>query len=137
VQVELYPANVPEEAVYPRSTVDGDGVPYDGARRYRLHFDAGQLPPVDAFWSVTLYGPDMFFTANPIDRYAIGDRTPGLTRNPDGSLDLIIQHDPPAGQEGNWLPAPAGPFNLMMRLYLPRPAVLDGSYRIPPVLPVG
>jgi hypothetical protein len=129
-------ANVPEEAVYPRSIVDGDGRSYDGSTtRYRIHFVAGQLPPVDAFWSLTLYGPDGFFTANPIARYAIGDRTPGLTKNADGSLDLIVQHDAPAGKTGNWLPAPAGPFTLMLRLYLPKPSVLDGTWRPPAVLP--
>ena len=92
--------NVPQEAVYPRATVASTGRDLDGATRYRIHFAPGQLPPVGAFWSLTLYGPDGFFTANSLDRYAIGDRTPGLTRNPDGSLDLYVQHTrrPEAGQ---------------------------------------
>jgi hypothetical protein len=98
-----------------------------------LHFPAGGLPPVDAFWSVTLYGPDHFFTANPIDRYAIGDHSPGLRYGPDGSLDIYIQHDPPAGHEANWLPAPTGAFYLSMRLYLPQPPVLEGRYHYPTV----
>jgi len=128
--------NVPQEAVYPRATVASTGRDLDGTTRYRIHFAPGQLPPVGAFWSLTLYGPDGFFTANPIDRYAIGDRTPGLTRNPDGSLDLYVQHTAPAGKQGNWLPAPTGPFSLMMRLYLPKPSVLDGTWQPPAVTPV-
>ena len=92
---------------------------------------------MQAFWSVTLYGPDQFFTANAIDRYAIGDRTPGLTKNADGSLDLYVQHTPPAGHQGNWLPSPLGGFSLMLRMYLPKPEVLSGSYQIPPVVRAG
>jgi len=119
-------ANVPAEAVYAHSE-------YDGTDRYLLHFPAGGLPPVDAFWSVTMYGPDRFFIANPIDRYAIGDRTPGLQYGKDGSLDIYIQREAPAGHASNWLPAPAGPFSLTMRLYLPKPSVLDGRYQYPVV----
>lgn len=126
-------ANVPAEAVYAHSTGDSAGEPYDGAHDYVIHFDAGRLPPVHAFWSITLYGPDAFFVANPIDRYAIGDRTAGLQHGPGGSLDVYVQHDPPAGHEANWLPAPAGPFYLSMRMYLPGRAVLDGTYRYPVV----
>jgi len=88
---------------------------------------------VNAFWSVTLYGPDLFFVANPINRYAVGDRTPGLQYARDGSLDIYIQHDPPAGHESNWLPAPAGRFELTLRLYLPKAGVLDGHYEYPKV----
>jgi len=126
-------ANVPAEAVYAHASVDAQGNSLDGARRYVVHFPAGGLPPVNAFWSVTMYGPDRFFIANPIDRYAIGDRTPGLQYGADGSLDLYIQHDPPAGHAANWLPAPTGPFFLTMRLYLPKRSVLDGEYRYPTV----
>ncbi len=130
-------ANVPEEAVYPVSRADVDGVAYSGANRYLLHFDAGQLPPVDAFWSLSMYGEDNFFAENVAGRYAIGDRTQGLRYNDDGSLDLFLQHDPPAGNESNWLPAPQGEFNLMLRFYLPQEEILTGAYEIPPVEQVG
>ena len=126
-------ANVAEEAIYALSQHDADGAAYTGTRRYVLHFPPGGLPPVEAFWSLTLYGPDRFFVANSIGRYAIGDRTPGLTTNPDGSLDIYLQHDPPTGHESNWLPAPEGAFLLILRLYLPRPEVIDGRYAYPPV----
>jgi len=126
-------ANIPAEAVYAHSTGDTAGEAYDGAHDYVVHFDAGRLPPVKAFWSITLYGPDSFFVANPIDRYAVGDRTAGLQYGPGGSLDVYVQHDPPPGHEANWLPAPTGPFYLSMRLYLPDRAVLDGTYRYPVV----
>ena len=90
-----------------------------------------------AFWSLTLYGLDGFLVPNNAHRYAIGDRTPSLRRNADGSLDIFIQHDPPPGHEGNWLPSPSAPFTLMTRMYLPEPAVLDGQYRLPGVQRVG
>jgi hypothetical protein len=126
-------ANVPAEAVYAHSERDAAGASYSGARRYVLHFPRGGLPPVDAFWSVTMYGPDRFFIANPINRYAIGDRTAGLRYGTDGSLDIYIQRAVPAGHESNWLPAPAGRFILTMRLYLPKTSVLDGQYEYPKV----
>ena|SRR5437773_12265177 len=129
-------ANVPEEAVYPVSKAGPDGAAYSGQNAYVMHFEAGALPPVDAthgFWSLTLYGPDMFFVENPIKRYAIGDRTQGLTPNPDGSLDLFIQNAEPAAV-GNWLPSPTSEFVLILRLYLPQKSVLDGTYTYPPVV---
>jgi len=98
-----------------------------------LHFRLGELPPVKAFWSVTMYAPDRSFVANPINRYAIGDRTPGLQYGKDHSLDIYIQHDPPPGHESNWLPAPSGPFSLSMRLYLPKASAIEGRYRYPTV----
>ncbi len=128
-------ANVPEEAVYLTSAEDGNGDAYSGARDYVLHFPAGALPPTRAFWSLTLYGPDMFLVENAAHRYAIGDRTPGLQANADGSLDLYLEQRAPAGHESNWLPTPAGPFLLMMRVYLPEPSVLDGTYQLPAVMP--
>ena len=138
VAVFVWGANVPAEAVYAQSRVDATGVKYDAKHKYKLHFPPGQLPPVDpkfGFWSLTLYGPDMFFVANPIDRFAIGDRTPELQKNPDGSLDLYVQHDEPADHTGNWLPAPAdGAFVLIFRMYLPQQAVLDGTYALPGVV---
>ena len=126
-------ANVPAEAVYAHTTRDATGAPLSGANRYVVHFARGNLPPVKAFWSVTMYGPDLFFVANPIDRYAIGSHTSGLRDNPDGSLDLYVQHEAPVGHESNWLPAPAGAFFLTMRLYLPESSVLEGRYDYPPV----
>lgn len=131
-------ANVPAEAVYPLSRADGAGAPYDGTKQYKMHFAASELPPVDAtsgFWSVTLYSAkDMFFVENAIHRYAIGDRTPGLSYGADGSLDLYIQNTAPAGHEANWLPAPPSPFVLILRLYLPPTAVQEGKYVVPPVV---
>lgn len=138
----LWGANVPEESVYAASRVDVMGQAYTGEKNYVLHFDAVNLPPVNpdnGFWSLTLYGPDHFFTANAINRFAIGDRTPGLTFNADGSLDIYIQSDAPEGREDNWLPAPPasgpdhGAFTLMLRFYLPEQTVLDGTYAYPSV----
>jgi hypothetical protein len=118
---------------------DGRSPIFTGDGPYRLSFAAGQLPPVDGFWSLTMYEatPDgqFFLTPNPIDRYAIGDRTRGLKTNPDGSLDIWIgRSDPGGGRSANWLPAPAkGPFSMTLRTYLPRTDLLDGRYRLPPV----
>jgi hypothetical protein len=126
-------ANLPEDAIYPMTLIDADGQPLTGANRYRLHFDKDELPPALAFWSVTLYDNEGFQVANPSNRFAIGDRDP-LTYNADGSLDLHIQPDSPGSdKESNWLPAPAGPFNLTMRLYYPKPAALDGTWAPPAV----
>ena len=130
-------ANVPAEAVYAISIADSGGAPYTGTNAYVVRFEAGQLPPVDAdsgFWSLTLYGPDRFFVDNPLDRYAIGDRTAGLVYGTDGSLEIHIQNEAPIGEESNWLPAPAGEFTLMLRLYLPSEQVLSGSYPYPAVV---
>jgi hypothetical protein len=126
-------ANQPEDAVYPFLLADADGKPLDGSSRYVIHFDADSLPPVDGFWSVTMYDGQGFQVANPIVRFAIGDRD-DLRFNPDGSLDLYLQHDNPGpGKEANWLPAPEGPLGVTMRLYSPRPAILDGTWTPPPV----
>ena len=123
----------PEEAIYPMAPLDGDGKPLTGASRYVLHFAKEDLPPADAFWSLTMYGADQFFVANPLDRFAIGDRD-RLAFNADGSLDLYIQKDSPgAGKEANWLPAPDGPFTMNLRLYLPRRPATEGSWTPPPV----
>jgi hypothetical protein len=127
------------EATYPIAWRDGAGQALDGSRRYRLHFTPGALPPVDAFWSITLYDSrDYMLVDNPIDRYAIGDRTPGLRRDADGGLTLHIAHAPPAdaAARANWLPAPPGGFYLCLRAYLPRAELLDGRYALPPVTPV-
>jgi hypothetical protein len=130
-------ANLLADALYPLSRSDVEGQAYHGSNSYTLHFEADALPPVGAFWSLTLYNDRQFFVDNPINRYAIGDRD-ALEFNADGSLTLLIQHESPGeGRESNWLPAPAGSFNLIMRLYLPRPEVLDGTWRMPGVRRVG
>lgn len=128
-------ANVAEEAVYPVARVDAEGEPLDGSggATYRITFPPGELPPVDAFWSLSAYGDDMFFAEHPSGRYTIGDRTPDLVRAGDGSLEIVLSHDEPAAAGANWLPVPDGPFVLMLRLYLPRSPVLAGSYEYPPV----
>jgi hypothetical protein len=120
------------------TTLSHVGEPLDGSRSYRLHFEHDRLPPVAAFWSLSIYEimPDkrLFFADNPIRRYSIGDRTPDLRRNQDGSLDLHIQHASPGGaRESNWLPAPAGPFALILRAYLPGPGLIAGTYAPPPL----
>lgn len=129
----------PVEAMYMRGQGEAGGT-YDGTRPWRLHFPSDRLPPVDSFWSLSLYEatPDgqFFFADNPLNRYAIGDRTLGLAYNPDGSLDIWIGADSPGSErESNWLPSPAGPFALFMRAYLPQASLLEGQYRLPPVLP--
>ena len=113
---------------------DAQGQPLDGSKAYSLHFAAGQLPPVNAFWSLTLYdGKTQLLAANPLKRYALGDRSPGLQYDADGGLTLTLQANAPT-QQGNWLPTPSGPFNLILRLYLPQPAALDGSYPLPTIV---
>jgi hypothetical protein len=129
-------ANRPQDAIYPTSETDADGKIYSGANKYVLHFDKGQLPPVDAFWSLTMYDGDYFFVENPLNRYSISARQ-DLKKNDDGSVDLYLQHDSPgAEKESNWLPAPVGRFIPMFRLYWPKetpPSIIDGSWTIPPV----
>lgn len=126
-------ANVPEDAIYPINLGDADGQPLDGKHRYVIRFEKNQLPPVDAFWSVTPYDADGFPVANAINRLAIGDRD-ALVTNADGSLELFLQHaSPGAAREPNWLPVPKGGFNLTMRLYSPRAAAIDGAWSPPPV----
>jgi hypothetical protein len=130
-------ANLPEDTVYPRATMDRDNEPLTGQRRYTIFFDRGEAPPVNGFWSLTMYNERQVFVENSINRYAIGDRD-SLRYNEDGSLMLYIQHDSPgAERESNWLPAPEGLFNLMLRLYWPKPAILDGEWAPPPIHRVG
>jgi hypothetical protein len=121
------------EAAYPSVFLDEHGEQLNGARKYVLHFD--ELPPVDAFWSVTMYDiPKFYLVANPINRYSIGDRTPGLQYNADGSLDIYLQHESPGpDKEANWLPAPLGDFRPILRMYQPRPEALDGTFVLPPI----
>lgn len=126
--------NLPEEALYPVGRIDSAGRPLDGRHAYRIVFPKGKLPPVGAFWSITLYDDDGFMVPNAIQRYAIGDRTPGLVRRADGALELRLQARAPEGPLGaNWLPAPAAPFYLMMRLYIPGKAALDGRWQPPAI----
>jgi len=132
-------ANRPHDAIYPTSQKDGSGLlarAYSGTEKYVMHFDKGQLPPVRGFWSLTMYDGEYFFVANPLNRYSISERQK-LKPNADGSVDLYLQKDSPgADKESNWLPAPAGKFILMLRLYWPdedAPSILDGSWVIPPV----
>jgi hypothetical protein len=129
-------ANLPADAVYPTSPKDAEGNPYSGANTYVMHFDQGRMPPADAFWSMTMYDEHYFFVDNPLDRYTVGSRT-DFRENADGSVDVHIQKDSPGkDREANWLPAPAGPFVLMLRLYMPSPtppSILDGTWTIPPV----
>jgi len=127
-------ANQPEDAVYPINIGEADGQPLRGESKYVLHFNKDELPPVDAFWSVTMYDAEGFQVANPINRFAIGDRD-ALKYNADGSLDLYFQHDNPGGAlEANWLPSPAsGILGVTMRLYAPKQPVLDGRWNPPAV----
>ena len=125
------------EAVYAQVFLDENDEPLDGAHRYELHLE--QPPPVNAFWSLTMYDADKFYlVANPIERYSIGDRTPGLVYGDDGSLTLYLQHDRPAEEHvANWLPTPLGTFRPIMRMYLPAAPILDGSYQLPAIQRVG
>jgi hypothetical protein len=127
-------ANSPEDAVYPTSFADAEGRPYSSERRYLLHFDRDEIPPVRAFWSLTLYNDSQLFAENSLHRYALGDRDP-LRYNGDGSLDIYIQRDSPGPErESNWLPAPrSGGFSMNMRLYWPSASVLAGEWSPPPV----
>jgi hypothetical protein len=129
-------ANRPQDAVYPSSQKDSEGKAYDGANKYVLHFAKGQMPPARGFWSVTMYDNNYFFVANPINRYSISARQ-NLKPNPDGSVDLYIQKESPgAEKESNWLPAPSGKFQLMMRLYWPNensPSIINGTWKPPAV----
>jgi hypothetical protein len=126
-------ANLPEDAIYPSNLGDEAGKPLDGANKYMLHFDKGETPPADAFWSVTLYDSEGFQVANPLNRFAVSSWMP-LKYNADGSLDLYFQNETPGtDKEANWLPAPKGAFNLMLRMYAPKAEVLTGKWNPPPV----
>jgi hypothetical protein len=127
-------ANQPDDAVYPLIVADANGQPVTGENQYVMHFAADALPPAEAFWSLTMYDGDGFQVANELNRFAIGDRD-ALQYNADGSLDLYIQHaSPGVNKQSNWLPSPAqGSLGLTLRLYAPRPSVLDGRWNPPPV----
>ena len=129
------PVNVPQEAMYWTTDVDGAGHLLSGEHDYIMHFPAGQLPPNNAFWSLTMGNAHNHFVPNPINRYSVSDRS-GLVPNADGSVDIFIQNAAPTGYEANWLPAPAGKFILWLRAYLPGSAILNGTYQVPPVVEV-
>jgi len=129
-------ANRPQDAVYPTSLKDSERRAYEGSSKYVMHFPKGHLPPAHGFWSLTMYNDKYFFVTNPINRYSISARQK-LKSNPDGSTDLYIQKDSPGpDKESNWLPAPAGKFVLMLRMYWPderKPSIINGSWTIPAV----
>ena len=129
-------ANRPQDAVYPTSEKDTQGHDYDGAHKYVVHIEKGQEPPVRGFWSLTMYDDKFFFVPNPLNRYSLSARNE-FTKNPDGSIDLYLQKDDPGGDKtANWLPAPAGRFIPMMRLYWPNdtpPTILNGTWKPPAV----
>jgi len=127
-------ANLPEDAIYPLNIGDAAGKPLDGASKYTIHFDRGATPPVGAFWSITLYDAEGFQVGNVLNRFAVSSWMP-FAYNADGSLDLYFQNESPGtDKEVNWLPAPAGPFNLCMRLYGPLSDALTGKWNPPPVV---
>jgi hypothetical protein len=128
----------PIEAMYLNTLHDTAGQRLDGSLRYRVHVDAAGVP-ARSFWSLSMYQiePDgrLFFADNPAKRYTVGDRTPGLVKNADGSLDIILQHTAPdnAKDKANWLPAPKGPFHILLRAYLPTEALMQGQCELPTV----
>lgn len=125
------------EAIYYRAATDTSGAPLTGATTYRLHLAADQLPPAGAFWSVTMYdAASRMLVDNPINRYAFNSASPDLVRNADGSIDITIQNAAPTSPDANWLPAPAGAYYLILRVYVPQQAALDGSWT-PPALQAG
>jgi hypothetical protein len=130
-------ANSREEALYPIYEKDSDGQAFDGSKdRYILHFTGGKFPPVNAFWSLTMYDlPGQLLVANSITRYLINSpMLPDLKLEADGGLTIYIQNESPgADKEANWLPAPKGPFMLAMRYYLPKPELLSGEWKSPDV----
>ena len=125
---------MPEDAIYPLNLGDQLGRPLDGTNKYVLHFEKGAAPPVNAFWSVTLYDTQGFQVGNSLNRFAVSSWMP-FKYNADGSLDIYFQNETPGpGKEANWLPAPKGPFNLTMRLYAPKSDALTGKWNPPPVV---
>lgn len=126
-------ANLPQDAIYPVGETDSEGQPLNGANRYVMHFPKGQTPPVKGFWSLTMYNNQFFFVPNPLNRYTLSPRNQ-LTYNSDGSLDLYIQNAFPGKEkESNWLPAPKDQFVLMLRLYWPEEAVINGAWKPPAI----
>jgi hypothetical protein len=126
-------ANLPEDAIYPLNLGDDSGKSLDGANKYTIHFDKGAMPPVNAFWSITLYDSEGYQVANSLNRFAVSNWMP-FKYSADGSLDLYFQNESPGkDKEANWLPAPKGPFNLTMRLYAPKDDALVGKWNPPAI----
>lgn len=123
-------ANLDEDATCPRTFTDEEGNQLNGKNNYILHFNKGQFPPVEAFWSVTMYDSEYYLVENEIDRYAIADYMSDLEFNDDDSLDIYISRSKPKKQEANWLPAPEGDFNLLLRMYQPAAEILNGTYEV-------
>ncbi len=132
-------ANIPEEATYPVALSDRDGQELTGTNDYTITYPAGQEPPAAGFWSLTMYAADYFFYDNKINRYNVGDRTRGLVRDADGSLTIYISHTEPTDpvKRANWLPAPAGPFRMILRIFQPKATVIDGTWKLTPIVRVG
>ncbi|MEA5455005.1 DUF1214 domain-containing protein [Sinomonas sp. JGH33] len=127
--------NVFDEAAYWTTARDGSGQSLNGSHEYVLRFPAGQLPPHDAFWSLTVTDVVGYMVDNPINRSSLDDRSE-LLKNADGSVDIYFQQSAPAGREQNWLPTPSGKFKLMLRVYLPGADILNGTYQVPEVVRV-
>ena len=131
-------ANTPVESVYPVALATPSGETFNGANSYRMVFKKGKLPPTRAFWSLTMYDTDGYLVANPSNIYAIGDSHPPLRKKKDGSVVVVMQKDKPTEKDVNWLPAPADKgFRLNLRLYMPKKAILDGSWKPPGVEKAG
>ena len=131
----LGPINIPQEAMYWITTKNDAGHTLNGRHNYIMHFPPGGLPPNDAFWSLTMGDAKNRFVVNPINRYSVSDHS-DLVPNADRSVDIYIQKIAPIGHESNWLPAPEGKFILWLRVYVPGAAILDGKYRVPPIVEV-
>lgn len=128
-------ANDPDEAMYYGGYQGSDGQPLDGNKKYVIRLPKGAQPDARAFWSITVYGSDANLVKNKINRFSIGDRTPGLVRDEKGGLTIALQHERPESTDVNWLPTPEGPFWMILRAYQPGPSLLDGSWS-PPQLTV-
>ena len=138
IAMSVLGANIPQDAVYGHNVFDKDGNPLNGTNKYIIHFNKDQIPPVNAFWSITLYNSQGFLIENPINRYAVSSHFGKLNYNADGSLDIFIQNTSPSiVEESNWLPAPTGPFNLTLRMYWPKQKVLNCEYKPPAVMRLG
>ena len=125
-------ANIAQEAFYPGGFTDSQGKALSGNSSYLIHFEPGQIPPVNAFWSISMYNEKGLFVDNPINRYSIGTNTEGLKNNTDRSVDIYIQKATPGtDKESNWLPSAEGPFKMTFRLYLPQRQILNGTWQLP------
>jgi hypothetical protein len=130
-------ANLPQDSIYSTAFSDKDGKALKGSNQYMIHFDKEELPPVNAFWSITLYNTKGFLVNNTINRYAISPHLRNLTYNSNGSLDIFIQNQSPGkNKNSNWLPAPKGLFNLILRMYWPKQPVLNGEWQPPGIIKI-